>query len=92
MSIESSRDPDEPVTFKGKNGKPLNVTANYLRLFSDPESGVFEYEIKYQPAVDSRTERFRLFRQCEPVIGNVKVVNLFNFFEICIFNGGSKKF
>jgi len=72
LSLESSRNPNEPVTFKGQNGKPLNVTANYLRLFSEPEAGVFEYEIKYQPAVDMRTERFRLIRQCESVIGTVK--------------------
>lgn len=79
LSLESSRNPNEPVTFKGQNGKPLNVTANYLRLFSEPEAGVFEYEIKYQPAVDMRTERFRLIRQCESVIGTVKVKMRFEF-------------
>ena len=77
LSIEDPRDPDEPITFAGQTGKPLNVTANYLRLISEPGSGVFEYEIKYQPAVDQRIERFRLIRQCEEVIGTVKVKAFF---------------
>ena len=77
LSIEDPRDPDEPITFAGQTGKPLNVTANYLRLVTEPGSGVFEYEIKYQPAVDQRIERFRLIRQCEEVIGTVKVKNFF---------------
>ena len=77
LSIEDPRDPDEPITFAGQTGKPLNVTANYLRLVTEPGSGVFEYEIKYQPAVDQRIERFRLIRQCEEVIGTVKVKTFF---------------
>jgi len=63
---------NEPVKFRGKSGKTLNVTSNYLKIVSQPNSGVYEYEVRFSPNVDMRNERFRLLRQVEEVIGSVK--------------------
>lgn len=61
-----------PTTFRGKSGKPLKVTSNYLRLEAQPNTGVYEYEVRFDPMIDMRNERFRLMKQIEPVIGNTK--------------------
>ena len=57
----------------GKGGKMLNVTSNYLRIEEKPNTGVYEYEVRFSPNVDMRNERFRLIRQIEPIIGTVRV-------------------
>jgi len=62
----------EPVKFQGKGGKMLNVTSNYLRIEEKPNTGVYEYEVRFIPNVDMRNERFRLIRQIEPIIGDVR--------------------
>ena len=59
--------------FLGKGGKMLNVTSNYLRIEEKPNTGVYEYEVRFSPNVDMRNERFRLIRQIEPIIGTVRV-------------------
>ena len=59
--------------FLGKGGKMLNVTSNYLRIEEKPNTGVYEYEVRFIPNVDMRNERFRLIRQIEPIIGDVRV-------------------
>ena len=51
----------------------LNVTSNYLRIEEKPNTGVYEYEVRFSPNVDMRNERFRLIRQIEPTIGDVRV-------------------
>ena len=51
----------------------LNVTSNYLRIEEKPNTGVYEYEVRFSPNVDMRNERFRLIRQIEPTIGTVRV-------------------
>ena len=51
----------------------LNVTSNYLRIEEKPNTGVYEYEVRFIPNVDMRNERFRLIRQIEPIIGDVRV-------------------
>ena len=80
-SIISSDQPDisrlsisqEPVKFRGKLGKPMNVTSNYLKIISHPNTGVYEYEVRFTPNVDMRNERFRLIRQAEELIGTTRV-------------------
>jgi aubergine-like protein len=62
-----------PKFFRGKGGKPLAITANYLKLGVEPGKGVFEYEVRFDPRVDSRDLRFRLLNQHRETIGATKV-------------------
>lgn len=62
----------EPVVFKGSGGKSLNITSNYLTIQANPNTGVYEYEVRFNPNVDMRTERFRLIKQIESTIGTVR--------------------
>ena len=59
----------------------LNVTSNYLRIEEKPNTGVYEYEVRFSPNVDMRNERFRLIRQIEPIIGTVRVSTKGGFFS-----------
>ena len=68
--------PKPPVIFRGKSGKGLNVMSNYLRLDSRPDIGVYEYEVRFDPIIDMRNEKFRILQQLEPIIGKTKVTNL----------------
>ena len=62
-----------PVVFRGKTGKGLNVMSNYLRLDSKPDIGTYEYEVRFDPIIDMRNEKFRIIQQLEPLIGPTKV-------------------
>ena len=46
---------------------------NYRHLQADLGTEVFEYDVKFVPPIDMRVERFRLLKQCENVIGGVRV-------------------
>ena len=62
-----------PVVFRGKTGKGVNVMSNYLRLDSRPNAGTYEYEVRFDPIIDMRNEKFRILQQLEPIIGTTKV-------------------
>ena len=55
------------------SGKSLQTTSNYLRLKVEEGKGVYEYEVRFDPRVDSRNERFRLIGQQVALIGPTKV-------------------
>ena len=63
----------DPVKFQGDAGKSFNVTSNYLKIVATPNTGVYEYDVRFNPNVDSRQDRFRLIRQIEPTIGTIRV-------------------
>lgn len=46
--------------FIGESGKRVPASANYIRLILQPDRGVFEYEVKFEPDVDSRSARGKL--------------------------------
>lgn len=48
---------------------PVKVATNYIRLALTPGTGVFEYHVKYTPAVDTNSLRSRLLNQHKSVIG-----------------------
>lgn len=56
------------------------MSANYIRLEMEKDRGVFEYEVKFQPPVDSKDERHRLINQQKELIGPVK-----SFDSICLY-------
>jgi len=62
----------DPVKFQGDAGKSFNVTSNYLKIVAAPNTGVYEYDVRFAPNVDSRQDRFRLIRQIESTIGTIR--------------------
>ena len=63
----------EPVLRHGTEGRPIEMTANYVRMRLKPDrSGVHEYEVRFDPIVDSRKERFRCLRLNEDTLGSTR--------------------
>ena len=64
-----------PALYRGSGGKTIDVSANYVVLNTDKDSGfgIFQYEVVFQPPIDSRDERFVLIRQCSDILGNTKL-------------------
>jgi aubergine len=50
----------------------INLTANYIQLKICEKKGVFEYEVKFEPAVDAQYIRFELLNQLKEMIGIAK--------------------
>ncbi|KAJ9591964.1 hypothetical protein L9F63_001476, partial [Diploptera punctata] len=61
-----------PVHKSGESGKEVPATANYIRLFLEPGKGVFEYEVRFQPEVDSQSIRFKMLGQHLDALGGTK--------------------
>jgi len=59
----------DPVVRKGTAGKTVKLTANYVRLEVEGERGMYEYEVRFEPLVDSRDERFKLVGQQRELFG-----------------------
>ena len=57
----------EPIVKKESAGKEVKLSVNYVRLEVAGEKGMFEYELKFDPPVDSRHERFKLVNQLKEV-------------------------
>ena len=70
----------EPVVKKGSAGKETKLQANYVRLEVAKEKGMYEYEVRFQPAVDSRDERFKILGQLREVFGPTKT-----FDGVCLY-------
>ena len=63
----------EPVLRHGTEGRPIEMTANYVRMRLKPgKSGVHEYEVRFDPILDSRKERFRCLRLNEDTLGSTR--------------------
>lgn len=45
---------------------------NYIRLACDPDRGIYEYEVRFHPLVDSKAIRARYIAQHKDVLGNAK--------------------
>ncbi|KAF6207586.1 hypothetical protein GE061_016033 [Apolygus lucorum] len=88
LRITSRPDPDElekpPVIMTGNSGTPMNVAVNYIRLRTQPGKGIFQYDVKFKPEIDSRNLRFGLLKQLVDTIGDTK--SLMALFSICPTN------
>lgn len=51
---------------------PINTVCNYIRLNSDPDKGVFEYEVRFVPNVDSRNLRIKFLNEHRDKFGGTK--------------------
>lgn len=50
----------------------VDIIANYVRLNIDPGKGIFEYEVRFEPVIDSKDIRFQLLNQHREVLGSAK--------------------
>ena len=62
-----------PISHQGTGGKPVALNANYIKLKLDPAKGLFNYEVKFNPDIDSRPFRNKLLNQHLQTIGRTKV-------------------
>ena len=61
---------EEPAKVeRGSAGKTIKTSLNYIRLERVGEKKNYEYEVKFQPTVDSRDQRFKLIRAQSEVLG-----------------------
>lgn len=45
---------------------------NFIRIETNPDKGVFQYDVKFNPSLDSKALRYVLMRQIAPLIGDTK--------------------
>jgi len=69
-----------PVVRRGEGGAPIKLSANYIRLELAEDRGMWEYEVRFSPPVDSVDERHKLMRQHREVLGPTKT-----FDGICLY-------
>ena len=64
----------EPVEIlrHGSKGAKFTAMSNSIQLHSDPNSGVFEYEVRFTPQVDSLSFRSKYLMQHRDVLGNAR--------------------
>ena len=80
-SMEKVTVQPEPVLKKGTAGKAIPVTANYIRLELTKDGKIYEYEVNFQPTVDSKDARFKLLRAQSEVLG---VTRTFDGVMLCL--------
>ncbi|XP_069123522.1 piwi-like protein 1 isoform X1 [Argopecten irradians] len=66
-----SLDREEVVHKPGSVGKPLSLSANYIRLRC-LNPGVYQYHVDFSPQVDSKNMRFKMMSELKDVIGTTK--------------------
>ena len=69
-----------PVVRKGEAGTAVKLGANYIRLELAHERGMWEYEVRFSPPIDSKDERHKLLQQHREMFGATKT-----FDGICLF-------
>lgn len=60
-------------SYAGTAGNPLKITANYIRLKVEPNRGVFVYDLKFDPPVDSKSFRIKILNMHMPQLGKIKM-------------------
>lgn len=59
-------------TTHGSMGKPVKLACNYIPLESDPEKGVYVYEVRFAPNVDSTSLRMKYLNEHRDKFGGTK--------------------
>nr|XP_034178827.1 piwi-like protein 1 [Osmia lignaria] len=72
-SSEPSYPKPPPISRQGTGGKPIQLSGNYINLKLNPEKGLFNYEVKFNPDIDSRPLRRKLLNQHLQALGRTKV-------------------
>ncbi|XP_026667929.1 piwi-like protein Ago3 isoform X2 [Ceratina calcarata] len=60
------------ISKQGSGGKDISLSANYINVKVDPEKGLYSYEVKYNPEIDSTAFRAKLINQHLQKIGTTK--------------------
>lgn len=60
------------VERRGTSGVQCTALSNYIRLKVEPEKGVYEYEVRFEPAVHASQVRFKLLNEHRDFIGKTK--------------------
>uniref|UniRef100_A0A8D8ZWM8 Protein argonaute-3 n=1 Tax=Cacopsylla melanoneura TaxID=428564 RepID=A0A8D8ZWM8_9HEMI len=84
MTISKAKPPSDPVHYRGAAGQAIKVMVNYIDIAVKEGSGMYEYEVKFNPPMDSRGLRNRLINSLE-ILGQYKTfdgVNLFLPFKL----------
>uniref|UniRef100_A0A1B6BXC6 Piwi domain-containing protein n=1 Tax=Clastoptera arizonana TaxID=38151 RepID=A0A1B6BXC6_9HEMI len=75
-NTESTSKPQEeekpPVIMKGEKGTRVEVSANYIDIKIDPNQGIFEYLVQFEPDVEARKMRFSLMNDLVYAIGDTR--------------------
>jgi hypothetical protein len=66
----------KPQLYRGIGGKTIEVAVNYMKLQVAQGYGIFEYEVLFEPSVDSREERYSAVNQHRELLGRTKYVVL----------------
>ncbi|XP_034472426.1 protein argonaute-3 [Drosophila innubila] len=61
-----------PENVYGSNGTQANLSSNYIGLSSDPSKGVYFYEVRFNPSVDSVHLRMKYLSEHRDKFGGVK--------------------
>ncbi|KAE8573998.1 Putative Argonaute 3 [Halyomorpha halys] len=63
----------EPVVMKGSFGREISVGVNYVKLKVEKGKGLFQYDVQYDPPVESRSLKFGILNSVKDVIGDTKL-------------------
>ncbi|XP_064551411.1 protein argonaute-3 isoform X2 [Drosophila montana] len=61
-----------PSTIYGTKGTPVNLSCNYIGVKSDPKKGVYLYEVRFNPPVDSTHLRMKYLNEHKNQFGGAK--------------------
>ena len=64
--------PAPTVFYRGKEGKAITVSSNYLQLEMEKDMGLFQYEVRFEPQLDGTNQRRRALYGLENVLGATK--------------------
>lgn len=70
-TVESEKEPKckpDPVVKKGSGGSTLNLSSNYIRLIYNPDFGIYEYSLSFEPPVDTNQMRHALLKEHAQVL------------------------
>ncbi|KAG7189003.1 hypothetical protein KM043_008597 [Ampulex compressa] len=69
---KSSIQHPQPIHCQGTSGQPISLSANYLNIRLDPGKGLYQYEVKFSPDIDSIGLRRKVINQCSETLGKTK--------------------
>ncbi|XP_076285684.1 argonaute 3 [Lasioglossum baleicum] len=72
-SVASSFQPIKLIPQQGTGGKPVQLSANFITVKLDGNKGLYNYEVKYNPDIDSRPLRRKLLNQHAEAFGQTRV-------------------
>ncbi|XP_018059690.1 PREDICTED: protein argonaute-3 [Atta colombica] len=74
-SSEDLQSPNDiaPICRQGKAGMKIEAYCNYVDLILEPGKGLFQYEIKFSPNIDSVGLRRKLLNQHSAALGRTRI-------------------